>query len=80
MLNNTLPVPANQSALRLKKRMAYQVVIDAGMSTIQIGWKGRLFGKHRANRIAKFLAARGHATRVRCFGEIFMPSAPRLFD
>ena len=65
---------------KLKRRKAYQVVLDVGMRTIQIGWKGRLFGKRRADRVSKFLSRRGHPARVRLFGEIFMPKAPRLFD
>jgi hypothetical protein len=65
---------------KLKLRKAYQVVLDVGMRTIQIGWKGRLFGKRRANRVCKFLSRRGHPARVRYFGEIFMPESPRLFD
>lgn len=64
----------------LKRRKAYQVVLDIGMRTIQIGWKGRLFGKRRAHRVCQFLCRRGYPARVRPFGEIVMPTAPRLFD
>lgn len=66
---------------RFKRRQAYQLVRDEGMHTIQIGFKGRLFGKRRANRICQFLLRRGHHdVRVRCFGEIVLPEARRLFD
>lgn len=64
----------------LKKRKAFQVVLDEGLRTIQIGFKGRLFGKRRANRVCRFLTSRGHDVRVRYFGEIVLPKSPRLFD
>lgn len=67
-------------ASRFKRRKAYQVVRDEGMRTIQIGYKGRLFSRRRANRVCKFLLARGHDVRIRCIGEIVMPKTPRLFD
>lgn len=67
-------------ATKHRKRKAYQVVREEGMRSIQIGWKGRLFGKHRANSICRFLRARGHDVRVRCFGEIVLPNPCRLFD
>lgn len=62
------------------RRNAYQVVLDIGMSARQVGWKGRLLSKRRANRVCRFLQRRGHAARVRHFGRIVMPAAPRLFD
>ena len=65
---------------RLKRRMAYEVVIDDGAQTMRIGWKGRLFGKHRAGKICSFLRKRGCDARVRIFGQIVMPDIPRLFD
>lgn len=64
----------------LKRRRAYEVVREEGMRSVQIGWKGRLFGKRRANKVCWFLSKRGHDVRVRYFGEIVMPESPRLFD
>lgn len=61
-------------------RQAYQVMLEDGARSIQIGWKGRLVSRHRANRIRRFLQRRGHDVRVRYFGKVVMPQAPRLFD
>ena len=65
---------------KLKRRKAYQVVLDQGMQTTQIGWKGRLFGNCRASRVCQYLRRHGHDARVRYFGEIVMPESPRSFD
>lgn len=65
---------------KLKRRQAYQVMREEGMRSIQIGWKGRLLSKHRANKVCRFLSQRGHDVRVRYFGEIVMSETPRLFD
>jgi hypothetical protein len=67
-------------AIKLKKRTAYEVVIDEGMRTKTIGFKHRLLGKQRAKRVCKWLCKRGLDARVRCFGQIHMPSNPRNFD
>lgn len=64
----------------LKRRKAYQVVRDAGMLSVHIGWRGRLLSKRRADKVCRFLQRRGHEVRVRYFGEIVLPATPRLFD
>jgi hypothetical protein len=63
-----------------RKRQAYQVVREEGARSIHLGWKGRVLGWRRANRIRRFLVRRGHDVRVRHFGIIVMPVSPRLFD
>jgi|GEM_PF-6590997 len=65
---------------KLKKRKAYEVVREEGMRSIPLGWRGRLFGKRRAEKICRFLCRRGHDVRIRYFGEIWLPEPVRLFD
>lgn len=65
---------------KLKTRKAFQVMREEGLRSIQIGWKGRLLSKRRANKVCRFLSRRGHDVRVRFFGEIVMPETPHLFD
>ena len=64
---------------KLKCFKAFQVVRDEGLRTIQLGWKGRLFGRRRAERICRFLQRRGHDVRVRYFGELRMTEQPPRF-
>jgi hypothetical protein len=61
---------------KIKWRMAYQVVIDEGAKTIQIGHKARLYGKRKADKVCKFWCDKGLDARVRCFGKIIMPEPP----
>lgn len=63
-----------------RMRMAYEVVREIGMESIPIGYKRRLLGKRRAERVFQFLLKRGIDVRIRCFGKIYMPESPRLFD
>lgn len=65
---------------KISKRMAYQVVYDTGRWTNHIGYKGRLMSKRRANRVCKFLKARGLDVWVRTWGQVHLQPDTRLFD
>lgn len=65
---------------KLRKRKAYQVVIDKGRWSKEVGHKCRLVSRARANRICKFLQKRGHDARARLFGFINVSWNVRLFD
>ncbi len=65
---------------KFPRRQAYQVVQEEPGRSVPLGFKCRLLSRARANRISKFLRRRGHDVRLRYFGVIVMPQAPRLFD
>lgn len=61
-------------------RQAYEVVLEKGMRSVGIGFKGRLVSRQRANKIRRFLEKRGHDVRVRYFGKISLPANVRAFN
>lgn len=65
---------------KLRRRKAYQVVIDSGRCSRQVGHKCRLVSRARAYRICKFLQKRGYDARARLFGFINIDPNVRLFD
>lgn len=62
-------------------RCAYQVVVDEGRDTRQVGYKSRLVSFRRAHRIVRWLLARGIQARARCCGMIYVnANQKKLFN
>ena len=66
--------------MKYRTRKAYEVVREIGMRSISIGYKARLMSKRRANKVCRFLQARGHDVRIRYFGVIKVAGAISRFD
>lgn len=63
----------------MKKTMSYQVVRDESLRSTPLGFKNRLLSWRRANKVCRWLIARGHDVRVREFGAIYLPKPCRVF-
>ena len=66
---------------QLPKRRAYQVLLEGETAFIEkaIGFKSRLLSFRRGRRVMNWLLKRGHAVRLRYFGEIVLPENHRGF-